>query len=299
MVVGRLAGEHQQLLRAVPARAVEDPLDLVGLVQVRLVRGERAVLAVAAARPGERERQVSREGDAAGHRSPRYRCAHRSHLALLGLLIGGCGGVAGDDRPDEDATLLLDFPPDAVHAGIYLATERGYDEAEGVELEVRRPGASADARGGCTPAARTWRSSSIHDLALARERGDDMVGVYAVVQPPRLVLCVKRTTLEDRRPLVRAAIRALQRGYAQAQAEPDSAVAAVLARDARARPRPSSRRSSTPSRPPSRRASARPASCARTCCAGRVGPALGILSKPLDVDKAFDFDQVGPVRNPS
>ena len=64
MVVGRLAREHQQLLRAVLARAVEDPLDLVRLVQVRLVRGERAVLAVAAARPGERERQVPGEGDA-------------------------------------------------------------------------------------------------------------------------------------------------------------------------------------------------------------------------------------------
>ena len=34
--------------------------------------------------------------------------------------------------------------PAAVHAGIFLATERGYDEAEGVELEVRRPGGSPD-----------------------------------------------------------------------------------------------------------------------------------------------------------
>ena len=25
---------------------------------------------------------------------------------------------------------------------------------------------------------------------------------------------------------------------------------------------------------------------------------FGILSKPLDVSQAFDFDQVGPVRNP-
>ena len=42
------------------------------------------------------------------------------------------------------------------------------------------------------------------------------------------MLCVTRSTLEDRRPLVRATIRALQRGYTQAQVEPDSAVAAVL-----------------------------------------------------------------------
>ena len=56
----------------------------------------------------------------------------------------GCAS-AGTDRPGEDATLLLDSAPAAVHAGIYLASERGYDEAEGVRLEVRRPRASTDA----------------------------------------------------------------------------------------------------------------------------------------------------------
>jgi len=35
----------------------------------------------------------------------------------------------------EDATLLRDCGPNAVHSGIYLATSRGYDEAEGVNLE--------------------------------------------------------------------------------------------------------------------------------------------------------------------
>jgi hypothetical protein len=68
VVVGRLAREHEQLLGAMAACTVEDALHLVRLVQVRLVRRERAVLAVAAAGPGERQRQVAREGDAAGHR---------------------------------------------------------------------------------------------------------------------------------------------------------------------------------------------------------------------------------------
>ena len=57
-------------------RAVEQALDLVGLVQVRPVRGERAVLAVADAGPRERQRQVAREGDAAAHRpKPTHRRA--------------------------------------------------------------------------------------------------------------------------------------------------------------------------------------------------------------------------------
>ena len=72
VVVGRLAGEHQQLLDVALDGAVEDLLDLRRLVQVRLVRRERAVLAVAPARPGQRQRQVAREGDPAAHPAPSY-----------------------------------------------------------------------------------------------------------------------------------------------------------------------------------------------------------------------------------
>ena len=58
-----LAGEHEQLLRAAARRVVEQPLDLVRRVQVGAVRRERAVLAVAPARPRQRQREVAREGD--------------------------------------------------------------------------------------------------------------------------------------------------------------------------------------------------------------------------------------------
>jgi putative hydroxymethylpyrimidine transport system substrate-binding protein len=248
------------------------------------------------------------------------------------LALAGCGGGGtGNDRPNQDASLLLDFTPNGVHAGIYLATERAYDEAEGVTLEVRAPGASTDAlrllQGGRVDMA----ILDIHDLALARETGarpPDIVGVMAVVQRPlasvlaqpaitrprdldgkragvsglpsdvavlrsvvagdggdpgsvktttigfaavkallarrvdaatafwnvegvalkaqrpgihefrvddfgapaypELVLCVTRTTLDEKRPVIRATIRALRRGYAEAQADPESAVSALL-----------------------------------------------------------------------
>jgi ABC-type nitrate/sulfonate/bicarbonate transport system substrate-binding protein len=53
------------------------------------------------------------------------------------LAVGACLSACGDDtgdRPGRDATLLLDFTPNAIHAGIYSALARGYDEAEGVTL---------------------------------------------------------------------------------------------------------------------------------------------------------------------
>jgi len=215
-------------------------------------------------------------------------------FALLAILITGCGGVSGGDRPDEDATLLLDSAPRAVHAGIYLASARGYDEAEGVRLEVKRPGASADAAEQLRTGRADFAILDLADLAAARGRGRDIVGVYGLVQPlPRLVLCVSRTTLEDRRPLVRAAIRALQRGYAQAQSEPDSAVAAIQEEAPRADRDELAAQLDEVS--PSFTAGARAPGELREDVlrrwAARQDP-------PLDVDTAFDFGQIGPVRNP-
>ena len=204
VVVGRLAGEHEQLLDATAGGAVDQPLDLGGLLQVRLVRRERAVLAVAAARARQRQRQVAGERDAAAHRAGRYRCRHHVRPCSLARLIcavalafAGCGGTTGNDRPDEEATLLLDFAPNGVHAGIYVATSRGFDDAEGVELEVRAPGASTDALRQLQAGRADMAILDIHDLALAREKGRDIVGVMALLQRP---LASVQAQPEVRRP---------------------------------------------------------------------------------------------------
>ena len=100
------------------------------------------------------------------------------------MTLAGCGGSSGADRPNEEASLLLDFTPNAVHTGIYLATDRGYDDAEGVQLEVRAPGASTDALRLLQAGKVDMAILDIHDLALAREQDRDIVGVMALVQRP-------------------------------------------------------------------------------------------------------------------
>jgi putative hydroxymethylpyrimidine transport system substrate-binding protein len=69
---------------------------------------------------------------------------------------------------------------------------------------------------------------NVEGVAL-RSRGfkEFRVDDYGAPGYPELVLCVTRQTLEDRRSLVRATIRALQRGYGQAQSDPASAVSAM------------------------------------------------------------------------
>jgi putative hydroxymethylpyrimidine transport system substrate-binding protein len=102
-------------------------------------------------------------------------------LALLAFGIG-CGGGGGSGPPR--ATLLLDFTPNAVHAGIFTAVARGYDRDAGVRLRVREPSSSADAAKLLVAGRANFAVLDIHDLGLAREKGADLVGVFALVQRP-------------------------------------------------------------------------------------------------------------------
>jgi putative hydroxymethylpyrimidine transport system substrate-binding protein len=256
-------------------------------------------------------------------------------IAPLALFAVGCGSGlrTGEDRPERPATLILDFAPNAVHAGVYTALDRDFDGAEGVTLRVRAPSSSTDAVKLLLAGRAQLAILDIHDLALARQRGRDVVGVMAVVQRPlaavlarpgvrrprdlagrsagvtglpsdeavlrsivagdggdpdrvrrvtigfqavsallsgrvdaatafwnaegvairarggpglrirefrvddfgapaypELVLATSRATLQDDLPVVRAAVRALRRGYEEALADPESAVTALVDR---------------------------------------------------------------------
>jgi ABC-type nitrate/sulfonate/bicarbonate transport system substrate-binding protein len=107
-------------------------------------------------------------------------------LALLAAvaLLSACGGTSGDDRPEADATLMLDFTPNAAHAGIYSAVAHGFDDAEGVHLRVRVPGSSTDAVKLLLSGRTQFSVMDIHDLALAGARGRDLVAVMSIVQRP-------------------------------------------------------------------------------------------------------------------
>ena len=111
---------------------------------------------------------------------PRLLCA----LLLVLAVLAGCGADDSDRAPNVDATLLLDFQPNAVHTGIYTAIARGYDRALGVTLRVRVPTDSTDAVKLLAAETADLAVLDIHDLALARERGRDLVGVMALVQTP-------------------------------------------------------------------------------------------------------------------
>ena len=81
-------------------------------------------------------------------------------------------------------SLILDFQPNAVHAGIYSAIAQGELTRRGIDLTVREPGATTDGpkllRAGRVDIA----VMDIHDLAIAREQGFELVGIGALVERP-------------------------------------------------------------------------------------------------------------------
>ncbi len=100
---------------------------------------------------------------------------------LVSAGIAGCGGASGGSR---SASLILDFTPNAVHAGIYSAIRRGFDRAAGIRLHVIVPSATTDSIKLLEAGRVDFAILDIHDLAIARERGAALVGVMAIVERP-------------------------------------------------------------------------------------------------------------------
>jgi putative hydroxymethylpyrimidine transport system substrate-binding protein len=110
-------------------------------------------------------------------------------LALtLALLIAGCGekeepSGAGSTR-SEPFTLMLDYFPNADHAGIYAAQASGEYQRAGLDVKIQPP-PDAAAPLKLLQAGRVDLAISYEpELLLARDRGADLVAVGALVQKP-------------------------------------------------------------------------------------------------------------------
>ncbi|HEX5894482.1 MAG TPA: ABC transporter substrate-binding protein, partial [Solirubrobacterales bacterium] len=103
---------------------------------------------------------------------------------LIGLALMGCGGDGAEPGAPEGATLVLDFQPNAVHAGIYAAQANGFFEDERVDLTIREPSSTADAGKLLETGRADFAVMDINDFGIARERGLDLVAIAAIVQRP-------------------------------------------------------------------------------------------------------------------
>jgi NitT/TauT family transport system substrate-binding protein/putative hydroxymethylpyrimidine transport system substrate-binding protein len=121
-------------------------------------------------------------------------------LASAGL--SACSGDGAEPGAPRGATLVLDFQPNAVHAGIYSALREGYYRRRGIELRIQEPSASTDAPKLLEAGRAEFAILDIHDLAIAFETGFHIVGVAPIVQRPlAAVIAADRESIRRPRDL--------------------------------------------------------------------------------------------------
>ena len=113
-------------------------------------------------------------------------------LVVSVILGGGCGGSSPEvtnpaaSRPATmtGATLILDFVPNAVHAGIYRALAAGYYRQGNVDLRVIQPASTADTLRLIDAGKADFGIADGADVADQIDRGRDAQAVMALVQRP-------------------------------------------------------------------------------------------------------------------
>lgn len=118
-------------------------------------------------------------------------------LALAGIV--GCGEGGAEPGAPEGATLVLDFAPNAIHAGIFAGLAHGYYRDEGIDLQVQAPGESSDAPKLLAAGKVEFAILDANDLVIARDRGIDVVGIAPILVRP-LAAVIARGDGPVRRP---------------------------------------------------------------------------------------------------
>ena len=110
-------------------------------------------------------------------------------FATAVLALAGCGG--GHPAAPPSVVVSLDFIPNAVHAPIYTAVRKHRDLQHGIRLQIRKPAAGPDALKLVASGRVDLGVLDIHDLAIARERGADLVAIGALVARPLAALIAR------------------------------------------------------------------------------------------------------------
>ena len=98
----------------------------------------------------------------------------------------------------KDATLVLDFIPNAVHAGIYRAQAAGYYEDNGIKLKIIEPTSTADTLRLIDAGKADIGIADGIDLAGQIDQGREAKGVMAVLQrPPGGLITLKEEGIES------------------------------------------------------------------------------------------------------
>ena len=108
-------------------------------------------------------------------------------VALLALALGlaACGEKSEDaSTAAQPLSLTLDFYPNADHAGIYMAQKLGYFEEAGLDVSIETPADPAAPLKLVAAGESDLAISYEPEVALAHEKGLDVVAIAALVNRP-------------------------------------------------------------------------------------------------------------------
>ena len=120
--------------------------------------------------------------------SPAKRAALVACSLMIGLLLAGCGEkketlTASGAKP-EQLDLMLDYFPNADHAGIYAAEGGGHFKDVGLDVRIRQPADPAAPIKQVAAGKVDLAVSYQPELLRARDRGLRVISVAALVQRP-------------------------------------------------------------------------------------------------------------------
>ncbi len=132
----------------------------------------------------------------------RYRLAMVALGCVLSVGVGACGSTSSSSPPARTtggahggtqparlahptkATLVLDFTPNAVHAGIYRALAAGYYRDENIQLKVVQPTSTQETLKLIDAGRAQFGLADGSDVAGLIDRGGDAQAVMALAQRP-------------------------------------------------------------------------------------------------------------------
>jgi putative hydroxymethylpyrimidine transport system substrate-binding protein len=116
-------------------------------------------------------------------------------LALLTVVVAACGGSGSSgSTAGGHATpvrVVLDFVPNAVHAGLYAALEQGDYRAQGLDVDLVAPAGTAQPLAAVSSGRAVLGLADLIDVALANRQGAGLRVVAAVVQRPLISLMAR------------------------------------------------------------------------------------------------------------
>ena len=124
-------------------------------------------------------------------------------LLLLGVLVLSATLACGAQREKTTVTLALDWYPNANHAGLFIAQEKGYFADENLEVKMYTPVDPSTVLQTVGAGSDDFGISYQPDVLLARAQGVPVVSVAAIVQHPlNVVMALKESGISRPRDLV-------------------------------------------------------------------------------------------------